>query len=80
MPKELEILEIPELYENALELYWLLRSGEMLTYGEVVAYTRLMGVKVDPHEVEKMMQIDRVVRKLMSVEDRKRHGKKQPDN
>lgn len=80
IPKELESPDIPETYEDALELYWQLRSGESLTYNEVLAYVELTGVIISLSEAEKLMIIDRIVRKLLDRLNRGRRGKEHPDS
>jgi len=54
-------LSIPVSYEDALELYWEMRTGEILTFSEIKAFSELMEEPISPSTVIKLKAIDSIV-------------------
>ena len=72
----MEAPEVPERYFDALDLYWQLRTGESLSYAELLAYTQLTGEVIEPWLAEQLVMIDRIVQGLIV---RRGYGKEDAD-
>lgn len=57
--KELDVLEVPELYLELWEVFTDLFTGEGVTYTEILSYSVLHGHVFSPDEIDVLRNMDR---------------------